>query len=646
MLFPRSGKWRVVACLLLLLAIPWRRSVHATPLLKVANIFVVNSAGDQGDPYGDDNLCDICNNPAGDPPVGPCNICTLRAAIEQANASPGVDEIRFSNVAQTIQPAGALPYITEALLINGLDIGTGQSVRLDGANAGIGVNGLELSVAGCTVRAMTVTGFKQQGDTDGFGIAIVGGDAVIEGNYLGTNAAGDAGLGNESAGLYIAGSASGGNRIGGTTAAQRNVISGNGSAGIQIGDPQGMGIGSANNRIIGNYIGVTPDGSAALPNEAVGIGIVFAASTGNEIGGINAGEGNVISGNGLHGIAFQEGANGTLVRGNLIGLNAAGTAAIPNSQAGVYILRAANNTIGGTTAAARNIIAGNALGGVNITGESLLQVTAETARPTAETHTVAAWTPGRLQMGRDVLPQRAGAVHAATGNVVQGNYIGLNAAGTAPLSNVLFGVMLNHTSGNTVGGAVTGAGNVIAAHTYGVWLLAEGEATSANLVQGNLIGVDPTGVNTDVADVPGVDSDWGNEWGVMLQEAAGNQIGGAGLAGNTITGNSVGVGIVGALAVENQVQGNRIGTDLNGLPLASGLSNIRGVYIDGGQRNRIGGADVLSNTIAYNRQQGITVLADQGPGAGNDLQINRIFGNAETALDLAERPPHAQRFRR
>lgn len=631
----RFSKLGLGACLLLWLAMPWLQSVQAAALLKPAHVFVVNAPGDEDDPYWNDNVCDICYDPLADPPVGPCGVCTLRAAIEQANYSAGLDEIRFNGVVQPIQPASALPYLSEAVSIDGLDVSAGKSVRLDGSNAGAGVNGLELSAAGCTIRNMTVTGFKQLGDTQGFGIVIVGGNAVIEGNYLGTNAAGESGLGNESAGLYIAGSSSGGNRIGGTTAAQRNVISGNGNTGIQIGDPQGGGIGSANNRIIGNYIGVTPDGSAALPNGAVGVGVLYASSSGNEIGGLNAGEANVLSGNGWHGIALQEGATGTLVRGNLIGLNVGGTEAIPNGQVGVYIAQSSSNTIGGTTSAARNVIAGNALGGVYIAGEPALQAMTVALRPTGESLTVAAWTPGRLQLDRSALPQRAQAAPAAAANVVQGNYIGMNAAGSAPLGNVQFGVMLYNTSGNTVGGATPGAGNVIAAHTYGVWLLADGgNAASGNLVHGNLIGTDPSGANTDVADVSGVDNDWGNYWGVMIQDAAGNQIGGADLAGNTITGNGGGVGIFGALAVENQVQGNRIGTALNGAPLTGGLSNYRGVYIDGGQRNRIGGMGALSNTIAYNLEQGVTVLESQGPGVSNDLRQNLIFGNAETAIDL------------
>jgi hypothetical protein len=98
------------------------------------------------------------------------------------------------------------------------------------------------------------------------------------------------------------------------------------------------------------------------------------------IGGTAAGAGNVISGNGGEGVRIQDpGTTGTLVQGNKIGTNAAGTAAIPNTNAGVRIDNAtANNSIGGFAAGAGNLIAFNNSG--NIVGQAGVYLT-----PTAGT---------------------------------------------------------------------------------------------------------------------------------------------------------------------------------------------------------------------------------------------------------------------
>ncbi len=68
--------------------------------------------------------------------------------------------------------------------------------------------------------------------------------------------------------------------------------------------------------------------------------------------------------------------------------------------------------------------------------------------------------------------------------------------------------------------------------------------------------------------------------------------------GNTLTGNYGGVGILDELATGNQVQGNRIGTDLNGAPLAEGPSNRRGVYIPW-YAHRPGRRDLRSGAECY-----------------------------------------------
>src|SRR5260370_1295093 len=91
-------------------------------------------------------------------------------------------------------------------------------------------------------------------------------------------------------------------------------------------------------------------------------------SNNNTIGGTAAGAGNVLSGNSganAYGIQINS-STGTIVQGNIIGLNAAGTAAIQNDAGGIIILGGSANTIGGTTAGARNVISGNGGAGLLI----------------------------------------------------------------------------------------------------------------------------------------------------------------------------------------------------------------------------------------------------------------------------------------
>ena len=209
---------------------------------------------------------------------------------------------------------------------------------------------------------------------------------TLEGNYIGTNAAGTAALPNGT-GVRIE-QAGQDNTIGGSSAAERNVISGN-DYGVVI-----SGAGTTGNTVKGNYIGTNAAGTAIIPDTARGV-VIAGGAQNNTIGGSSAAERNVISGNGIRrGTSSDAGTSGNTVKGNYIGTNAAGTAAVANgygawsSEAG-----AQNNTIGGSSAGERNVISGNNVAGVLISGTG------------------------------------------TNGNTVKGNYIGTNAAGTAALPN-------------------------------------------------------------------------------------------------------------------------------------------------------------------------------------------------------------------
>ena len=180
----------------------------------------------------------------------------------------------------------------------------------------------------------------------------------------------------------------GNNTIGGTTAANRNVISGNLDSGIYLTD------GASGNRVIGNYLGVDSTGATAMANAAAGIHLRDGAAN-NTIGGTTAAERNVLSGNTLSGVIIGDsagdpdhdnsGVSGNLVEGNYIGLNAAGTAALGNGTNGVFIGDGAHdNNVGFNVAGAGNVIAGNTTNGVRIagTGTAGNKVRATSSAPT------------------------------------------------------------------------------------------------------------------------------------------------------------------------------------------------------------------------------------------------------------------------
>jgi CSLREA domain-containing protein len=274
---------------------------------------------------------------------------SLRDAITLSNQNEAsVDTIRFDLplAGSTITPATALPAITDPVTIDGSLSGAtngAQAVRLDGAlldsNSGVGLQFQSGSATLSTIRGLTVTRF-------GSGL-VLGTDIVkVVGNFVGTDSGGASGLGN---GIGIV--ASGAQTIGGSTAADRNVVSGN-TAGIYL-----NGSGTV---IRGNYVGTAPSGNTAVPNVQ---GIFANPGSGNTIGGTGAGEGNLISGNSQFGIRLDPGS-GTTIYGNRIGTKADGVSALGNGGSGIVDNQngIANNTIGGTGAGQANIIAFNQFG--------------------------------------------------------------------------------------------------------------------------------------------------------------------------------------------------------------------------------------------------------------------------------------------
>ena len=305
----------------------------------------------------------------------------------------------------------------------------------------------------------------------------------MKGNLVGVDATGMMALGNGGVGVDITDAAR--NTIGGRSAAARNVISGN-SDGVSIrGTISGTTMG---NIVQGNYIGTDKTGAGALGNH--GMGILVSTASNNRIGGSRSGSGNVISANGFWGVYLGE-ATGTVVQGNYIGTDSSGTRPLGNHGPGVELNNGAeNNTIGGTKAGAGNVISAN-----DATGIELIR---------------------------------------ANENLIQGNFIGTDVTGKNPLGNADLAIQVLG-SGNQIGGAQPGAGNVIAFNAYGISIV-EGQRNSilGNSIFSNSFGIDLEHLGRDAVtpNDPG-DSDTGpNELQNFPEIQAAAAAGGTRVTGN------------------------------------------------------------------------------------------------------------------
>ncbi|MBI5565161.1 MAG: hypothetical protein HY870_09705, partial [Chloroflexi bacterium] len=557
--------------------------------------------------------------------------CTLRAALQDANAHTGADEILFGFVVNPIQAAAALPSVSDPLTIDGSVVGGATHVELVGTNAGTGVNGLNIYTNNSVVRGLVINRFNNDGIYNGFGVSLDGTGNHVENCRLGTDKTGQVALGNGNGGVIIA-SGSSLNTIGGTITTTRNIISGNEGHGIQIGEPVG---GASSNSVQNNTIGLDVDGADDVGNWEVGI-IVAQTSFNNLIGGSNGR--NVIGSNWQAGVWVQDGPQGTLIAGNYIGLDATGTLDRGNLLGGVGFVDASYNQLGYTAPADRNLIAANEEFQVGIESNGTLAAE-RSDRPAllrVELNQVSTDLTGRPTgtVGGDLSGPLA--PDQAANNNIQNNRIGVKFGNAAAFGDQYPGVIVRNAISTTIGGVEASTGNLIARNQIGVLIYSAGGTASGNVIQGNQIGTDLTGAKSDEDDTPFNGNDWGNVLaGVILENAANTQVGGdVEAARNAIAGSyGWGVLITGTQAVGNVVQRNAIGTTITGTQLAHGVgTGLAGVWIDGGSQSVIGGSDVTSNTIGYSLGRGIVIDS----GTRNDLRYNRIFANKGVPIDLGD----------
>lgn len=285
----------------------------------------VNSTSDLPDPNPGDGSCGVVEQG-----------CTLRGAIQEANALGGAQSIGFAipgtgpHVIQLLEP---LPIVTGATTIDGSNGATGgPQIQIDGELLNFDdcfiCHGLEVgsNSIGTTIANLSITNFIH------YGIYVEGAGTIIKSNFIGVEPDGSTAAPNFR-GVFID---SRNNVIGGITDADGNVISGNIDSGLEI-----KGSGAVGNQVLGNRIGTDSSGMLPVPNGDVG---VWLQAPGNVVG-----PGNVISGNDASGIHVRGDSNdGNEVTDNLIGLNKDGQVAFPQSLAnyyGVEILNSDETTV-------------------------------------------------------------------------------------------------------------------------------------------------------------------------------------------------------------------------------------------------------------------------------------------------------------
>jgi CSLREA domain-containing protein len=544
------------------------------PHVSADTTYVVNSIGDESDTNMRDGIC-----------AASTGLCTLRAAIEQTNATIGTDTIIFNLPAPAtvfvIRPASRLPIMAETVIIDG----TTQPgyvdhpiIELDGSLLSIGSHsaGLVLTGGRSVVRGLSIYSFD-------YGIYFAGGNEnVIEGNYLGVRSNGIVAPGNHWIGVVVESSS---NLIGGSSGAIKgdlcvmpcNVISGNG-VGVAIRASTGGTADEArSNRVLGNLIGTDVSGILDLGNQ---VGVQVQTSK-NNVGYASLfyleerlRPGNVISGNDRAGVWIE----GVDAFHNNIALNdigvGNGSGPIANGTGVLLVDGAHHNKVGLVDGgrAGGNIIMGNIDNGVQIA--------------------------------------------SAPSNIVAGNQIGGSSPNGFP--NGGYGVSIESSANTQVGLAQANGRNHIIGNAYsGVRIY--GMTATNNTVRSNTIAEN-------------------DENGIVIVDAPQNTVGGSVYnQRNYIWGNGAfGINIYGPESIGNVVQGNRIGVKDH--LMTPGPNGTGGISLGSTTNTLVGGTTGIMpnkcegacNLIAFNEGPGVRIADESGAvPQGNTIQGNAIYANVD-----------------
>jgi CSLREA domain-containing protein len=353
------GRRRGWALAIAVVALAW--ALVAVPTAG-AESFTVNSTADNevDDSLGDES----CHTTPG-------GVCTLRAAIEEGNFLGESTSIEFDEGVFDGQPSSKialssqLPAIAVPVFIEGTcETGSGA------IGPCVGISGLSnepalvvSKAAGGRIAGLAITGAQTAVSL------LESPGTMVQGNWFGV-ALGGASPGDGTGVLVAPGSD--GSLIGGEGELEGNVFAGNAADGLDV-------HGGNNVRVYGNLFGVEPDGITPSPNGGDDVEVVATEGevSGTEIGtrvsataaasprcdgGCNVISGAAANGVDLRGEAGENPAASTLVLGNYVGVNADGSAAVPNADAGVNVGIAPHTLVGGPSAREANRIDGGSVG--------------------------------------------------------------------------------------------------------------------------------------------------------------------------------------------------------------------------------------------------------------------------------------------
>ncbi len=560
-----------------------------------AATFTVDDTGDASDADAGNGVCATGGG-----------VCTLRAAIEEANASGGADVIEFSvgSGQITISPGSFYDDISEQITIDGTSqpgYSGSPIVKIDGTSAGDNACAFTADINGSdhVFNGLVLVNFDECGIYSNFSSNV-----TVTNSYIGVDFDGETAASNTAGIIFFQTT---GGVIGGSNG-DGNVVSGNTSTNIEI------GTGSTGIEVSGNNVGTNFSADDVVSGNGRGI-LVKGGAT---IGGTTFEKRNVISGNTTGLWLFGDVA--VNVQGNYIGTDQFAQTAIPNSAVGVY-LTGSNAVVGGEEDSKRNYISGNS-------GNGIALRYAGTTDNTIQNNHIGiddlGADLGNTSNGIEIYEDAAGNTFdnnvisgngangiykrsTVDGDIITNNYIGVSDDGETAVKNDGYGIYITGGSA-TIG--TNGNGNVIAGHTsFEVYL--NGTTANETTIKGNKIGVS---VGEDLVVGAGIYS--ANTEDLVI----GGTIEGE---GNTIAGHTTAA--ISALGGSGHtIQGNFIGTDSGGNGWNLGNSGTYGIALSSSD-TVIGGSIAGQNTISNMDTAGVYVSSTSVTGV--EITYNLIYDN-------------------